>query len=172
NEDEARQATEVAERVVAIMNEIAVPGPAAVAPIAAAPEAPPPAAPPPPGAAAPEAAAPAPPPGPAEAGGAETSGTRRRSPRRRTPPHESGTCPAANLASLASPAPPPVLALQAYCPFDLCAPKSKFSVIRVPSLRNASVRRCIRLLASVRSRFSRLMLSRSTYHGNLTLSMT
>ena len=41
------------------------------------------------------------------------------------------------------------------------APKSKFSVICVPSLRNASASRRMRLLATVRSWFSRLMLSRS-----------
>jgi hypothetical protein len=90
NEDEAWQAIEVAQRVVAIMNEIAVPGPGGVPPIVAVPEAPPLDAPPPPEAVPPEAAAPAPaPPSPAEAGGAGAVGRRRRSPRRRTPPQES-----------------------------------------------------------------------------------
>ena len=45
--------------------------------------------------------------------------------------------------------------------------KSRFSVIRVPSLRNASASRRMRLLASARSWLSRLMLSRSMYHGSL-----
>ena len=52
------------------------------------------------------------------------------------------------------------------------AVKSRFSVILVPSFRNASDSRRIRRVASFRSVFSRLMFSRSMYQGSFTGSVT
>jgi predicted enzyme related to lactoylglutathione lyase len=50
--------------------------------------------------------------------------------------------------------------------------KSRFSVMRVPSLRNASASIRIRRLDSFRSVLFRLMFSRSMYQGSFTSSMT